>query len=932
MKTPLVKRDGRWAHAMTALTLLCLVSAPAPAAAAPTRADLIGEITELTLDDPSDPYSGGTLVVGGERVVLPQNLLVDLPANMLSLTDLFLHAPPGCAPASGLARNDACLAGRPGAIATVLANRTNGGNVIAGDVKIAKGTELLTGVVSFIDYQSGFFRINAAPGSPTGGLMVRLNDPSARHSIQSGLGCAGGPGAGPNCSPDVRFTGDPDNYTVGFATGYPACLPSTVATALRPTPANAAGVGDAFCPATNRTGTTAANATRFAPLLVGDSVTITGNREVVNGVELISAWSLLVNAAVFTLNTSSQPDYLKVEQVTWDAPGFNNNRARLVMIGESTLSNAAVDIFSIHRDPTDNSAHQVPLGSTVNNNAPVGIGVNAGFIFRVRYDVDFVQGAKPGLSPCGNLAIASGPTATPGFNTCAGLGFGAGIAAELSVISPNARELVMRSRHHATLNAGVRSFDVSGNVAPDGVYLTPVSPDYPAFIEIDVARVATPFNFEGIPWLADRRLSPAGCAGGCEPTPQPLTPFPFSGLDPTNQVAVPAPARVLAFWPFASGQEAPFPPVDPAPMSIAPVTPAASVCSVAQPAPSITSVTPASALQGGSGTIALTGSGLVPGAICSFGAGINASCTVLSPTSAMAVIAVTPTATPGPRDIVLTNPNNLVATLPNGFSVTAAPPPPPPGAAAPIALLIASTGTVQPGGSSTLTFATANATAVTIAPIGSFGASGTVVVSPSVTTTYVLTATGPGGSAMSSVMVTVAGAPGGPLFADTFTRSGALGASWTVVKGDFTLDGTGATASVAGRNEAVAAGLSVTDARVKVVVTLPVNGSVGANLRRSVAASSGYAVRALSSGIVLIQKTSGGVAGVLQSVAAGVAAGQSHTLTMKVTGASPVVIQVDLDGSPLMTVNDASATRITAPGTVSIEGILGSRWDDIQVF
>jgi hypothetical protein len=597
-----------------------------------------------------------------------------------------------------------------------------------------------------------------------------------------------------------------------------------------------------------------------------------------------------------------------------------------------------------------------------------------------------------------------------------------------------------------------------------------------------------------------------GCpAGGCESTPQPLVPFPFSGLDPTNQVPVPAPSRVLAFFPFGAGQEAPFPPADPAPVSLAPVGPTASVCAAALPVPSISSVTPASgvqstsavvtiagnnlvpgascsfgagilaacnvtsptaatallsinsaaapgprsvvltnpdgqaatvpagftvigtppptqpvlvavtpasALQGGSGTIALTGTGFVPGAGCSFGAGISAACNVISSTSATAVIAVTPGAAVGPRDVVFTDPNNLSATLLGGFAVTAAPPPPPPGAvaptalltassnavspggsstltfattnatavtitpigsfgangtvvvspsvtttytltatgpggtttsstlvvvtappaAAPTALLTASTATVPPGGSSTLTFATTGATAVTIAPIGSFGANGTVVVSPAVTTTYTLTATGPGGSAASSVTVAVAAPPGGPLFADPFTRSGALGPLWSVVQGNFTLDGTSASASGASRNEAAVAGLSVANGKVQVVLTLSAGGTAGARLRRTVAQSSGYAVSAASNGIILVQRISGGVASILKGANTGVAAGQTHTLAMTVTGTSPVVIQVDLDGAPLMTVNDTAPTRITAPGTVSIEGNLGSRWDDIQVF
>src|ERR1700738_2961353 len=52
------------------------------------------------------------------------------------------------------------------------------------------------------------------------------------------------------------------------------------------------------------------------------------------------------------------------------------------------------------------------------------------------------------------------------------------------------------------------------------------------------------------------------------------------------------------------------------------------------------------------------------------------------------------------------------------------------------------------GAATVLTFTSTNATAVTISPIGSMATtSGTVTVTPAATTTYTMTATGPGGRA-----------------------------------------------------------------------------------------------------------------------------------------------------------------------------------------
>jgi phosphatidylinositol-3-phosphatase len=82
------------------------------------------------------------------------------------------------------------------------------------------------------------------------------------------------------------------------------------------------------------------------------------------------------------------------------------------------------------------------------------------------------------------------------------------------------------------------------------------------------------------------------------------------------------------------------------------------------------------------------------------------------------------------------------------------------GAATPTITLSAQPGTVINWNPAVLSWSSANATSVTIAGVGTFGASGSTTVNPSATTTYTATATGAGGSANSSATVTVqAGVP-----------------------------------------------------------------------------------------------------------------------------------------------------------------------------
>lgn len=97
------------------------------------------------------------------------------------------------------------------------------------------------------------------------------------------------------------------------------------------------------------------------------------------------------------------------------------------------------------------------------------------------------------------------------------------------------------------------------------------------------------------------------------------------------------------------------------------------------------------------------------------------------------------------------------AKKPKATAPTAAPPPP--AAAAPTVSLQASPTSIEKGESSTLSWTSTDATQLTIAPdVGSVTAQGSTKVTPSASTTYTITAGGPGGSSSATARITVVGA------------------------------------------------------------------------------------------------------------------------------------------------------------------------------
>jgi peptidoglycan-associated lipoprotein len=105
------------------------------------------------------------------------------------------------------------------------------------------------------------------------------------------------------------------------------------------------------------------------------------------------------------------------------------------------------------------------------------------------------------------------------------------------------------------------------------------------------------------------------------------------------------------------------------------------------------------------------------------------------------------------------------------------PPPPPPPVSRPTVSLQANPTSINTGDSTTLSWTSTDATQLAISPgVGAVTAQGSTKVTPSDSTTYTITASGPGGSADSSVRVTVAAPPppppppAGPTIDELFLR------------------------------------------------------------------------------------------------------------------------------------------------------------------
>ena len=539
------KTTGRTARGLSALMLLTgiTVAGAAMAQAVPndplqgvgraldtvnggfiTGAIYAAHITNIVVDDPTNVYSSGIITLdGGHQIIIPANLVMDLPANRLTLAN-FCY---GDQVPADEALDPVNLCG-VGHLASIIANRQGNGTVIAGDVTINKDDDSIQGTVTAIN-GDGSFVVN-------GTTTIRPNDPDAVHSVQSGAN---------NGSPDVRYTNDPSNYTFTFTSGYPVCFngPNCSPNSGRAGGATAAQAGDA---------------SRFEPLLVGDHLTAVGPvvKDPVTGAPLYqSAHTMMINAEIST-SGAGPINHVLVEEAEWDINNFANARMRGLNIGVVSdldavamyriMLNGASDALGTTGCVADELIADTAACDLVGGPGSCGgqgIAANGGQVVKQNYDWDFIIGeSKADRNPV-NVLNAVLPIADP-----AGLMVVGASDADnsLRIMAPIGRDIVYKS--HKWL-AAVAAFDggagtgadpstmvqdASGNPAQWGQYLSPNGIGHPEWNEVDLAGFDTPFMFEGLNWNRDRRLGPEG---GSEPLATNalytlgLNPFPSSGLN-----------------------------------------------------------------------------------------------------------------------------------------------------------------------------------------------------------------------------------------------------------------------------------------------------------------------------------------------------------------------------------------------------------------
>jgi hypothetical protein len=194
-------------------------------------------------------------------------------------------------------------------------------------------------------------------------------------------------------------------------------------------------------------------------------------------------------------------------------------------------------------------------------------------------------------------------------------------------------------------------------------------------------------------------------------------------------------------------------------------------------------------------------------------------------------------------------------------------------------------------------------------------------------------------SAGTTATWTIGAPPPGPrlLFADDFDRTTGLGASWRVPYGSFTTDGSyavsGAPRGSKGDWGIVGPQMGTNDYSVVATLAVPA-GSLRSGIvaRSNGRGSDAYAAQIATDGTVSLHRRNGWSWTRLGSVAAGIAAGTPYTVKLLAQGSSPVHLEVWLDGAPLISYDDASATRITG-GIPGIEcSDQGVKYDRFAVY
>ena len=335
-----------------------------PVIPASTQFDVTGFLQSATLDqaclsaagtsidaqgNPQAAHCGGTMVINGQTITVPNETVVILPASALTWQELFTQAPAPYAPMqTGMALND-----NPKPL-TTYEFQAVGNRVI--DPSGTNGCTIQPAAIatSPVSCMSPSRTSTVVPGTSTSSTTTPASSKSAANSacraparaFRSTIPIAArhrsnsrptGRYTRGNPSPDVRFQVDQDNPTIISATGYPMCIPRVLP------PAFGGAADDAMCPQANRpistggkdpiTGQTHPPAGEFdsfftttnpnlgpafpdpkiqSPMEIGDYVNTAGSVETDANGTYISAHTVVNNTAIFT-TPGTDPAYVMTE-------------------------------------------------------------------------------------------------------------------------------------------------------------------------------------------------------------------------------------------------------------------------------------------------------------------------------------------------------------------------------------------------------------------------------------------------------------------------------------------------------------------------------------------------------------------------------------------------------------------------------------------
>src|SRR3954471_3366011 len=315
---------------------------------------------------------GGTVTINGIQIVVPCNMIVQMPANPMTWADT-IHGGPS------LALKDSPY---PSFEIRVVGNIVAGKHMAGLMFASQQSVNAATGTISKIDYATG--RIHVDTGDPANPAVIEINDPNGRFGVKH--------------TPDPRFSVDDQNPTIHAGTGYPMCVPRTdPATAddplcpqiNRPQPAGAgrhcrnftdAGIAplpasgelsgpqpaDQFCqkfvmpPVAGRTDTDP-DPRQQAPFEVGDEVTYSGTLIHDASGDYISAHTIEDNVGIYT-TPGTQPAYVAIGEFGVGSADPNAVAAsgvaqeaqdRIFLEAETTDVQTPVDIYMMDVDPRD---------------------------------------------------------------------------------------------------------------------------------------------------------------------------------------------------------------------------------------------------------------------------------------------------------------------------------------------------------------------------------------------------------------------------------------------------------------------------------------------------------------------------------------------------------------------------------------------------